>query len=56
MTARVRNPSLTGPGALEHRDLEPHHDSWRVPRGGVAGDEGSPLYLQRVTAPVGRES
>ena len=32
---------------LEHRKLERHGGGWEGVRDGVAGDQGSPLYLQR---------
>jgi DNA-binding transcriptional ArsR family regulator len=32
---------------IEHRNLDRHGEGWQEVRGGVAGDQGWPLYLQR---------
>jgi uncharacterized protein YndB with AHSA1/START domain len=39
---------------LEHRKLERHGEGWEGVRGGVAGDQGWPLYLQRYADLVAR--
>jgi uncharacterized protein YndB with AHSA1/START domain len=35
---------------LEHRNLDRHGDGWQQVRGGVGGEQGWPLYLQRFAA------
>jgi len=37
---------------LEHRNLDRHGDGWEGTREGVRGDQGWPLYLQRLAAAV----
>jgi uncharacterized protein YndB with AHSA1/START domain len=37
---------------LEHRHLDRHGQGWEGTRGGVAGDQGWPLYLDRFAAAV----
>jgi uncharacterized protein YndB with AHSA1/START domain len=41
---------------LEHRHLERHGQGWEGVRGGVAGGQGWPLYLQRYADRIARES
>lgn len=41
---------------LEHRKLERHGEGWEGVRGGVAGDQGWPLYLQRYADLVARQA
>jgi uncharacterized protein YndB with AHSA1/START domain len=40
---------------LEHRNLEHHGDGWQGMREGVRGDQGWPLYLQRLAAVADQE-
>ena len=40
---------------LEHRNLDRHGDGWEGVRGGVDGDEGWPLYLQRYAEVVAQD-
>ena len=35
---------------LEHRNLDRHGEGWEGMREGVAGDQGWPLYLGRVSS------
>ena len=37
---------------LEHRNLDRHGDGWEALRGGVGGDQGWPLYLDRFAREV----
>jgi uncharacterized protein YndB with AHSA1/START domain len=39
---------------LEHRHLDRHLDGWEGLRGGVAGDQGWPLYLTRFADEVAK--
>jgi hypothetical protein len=34
MEATIKHPAPTAPGALEDRNIDPHGDSWQVPRVG----------------------
>ncbi len=38
---------------LEHRNLDRHGDGWEGTREGVRGDQGWPLYLERLSAAIG---
>lgn len=40
---------------VEHRNLERHGEGWEGVRGGVGGDQGWPLYLQRYANLFGQE-
>ncbi len=37
---------------LEHRNLDRHGDGWEGTREGVRGDQGWPLYLERLSAAI----
>jgi hypothetical protein len=55
MQARIKTPALSVAGELEHRNLDHHGDSRWVLRGGLAGEEGWPLSLQRFAGRFGTE-